>query len=116
MNELSNIEKPKNLKKVLFNTKQELSEADFQDFPFNLKKKGKNNEKLVKSPDKKNESDDNDLDNKLNAKGPINLNNVDLSGFIGQEKKISFMSPSRGRNNLYRKSIVKKTKAIFDKI
>ena len=116
VNELSNIEKPKNLKKVLFNTKQELSEADFQDFPFNLKKKGKNNEKLVKSPDKKNESDDNDLDNKLNAKGPINLNNVDLSGFIGQEKKISFMSPSRGRNNLYRKSIVKKTKTIFDNI
>ena len=116
VNELSNIEKPKNLKKLLFNTKQELSEADFQDFPLNLKKKEKNKEKLIKSPDKKNESDDNDLDNKLNAKSPINLKNIDLSGFIGQEKKISFMSPSRGRNNLYRKSIVKKTKSIFDNL
>ena len=116
INELSNIAKPKNLKKFLFNTKQELSEADFQDFPLNLKKKEKDIEKITKSPNRKNESDDNDLDNKLNAKGPINLNNVDLSGFIGQEKKISFMSPSRGRNNLYRKSIVKKTKTIFDNI
>jgi len=116
VNELSNIAKPKNLKKFLFNTKQELSEADFQDFPLNLKKKEKDIEKITKSPNRKNESDDNDLDNKLNAKGPINLKNIDFSGFIGQEKKISFMSPSRGRNNLYRKSIVKKTKTIFDNI
>jgi len=116
VNELSNIAKPKNLKKFLFNTKQELSEADFQDFPLNLKKKEKDIEKITKSPNRKNESDDNDLDNKLNAKSPINLKNIDFSGFIGQEKKISFMSPSRGRNNLYRKSIVKKTKTIFDNI
>ena len=116
VNELSNIAKPKNLKKFLFNTKQELSEADFQDFPLNLKKKEKDLEKITKSPNRKNESDDNDLDNKLNAKSPINLKNIDFSGFIGQEKKISFMSPSRGRNNLYRKSIVKKTKTIFDNI
>ena len=116
VNELSNIAKPKNLKKFLFNTKQELSEADFQDFPLNLKKKEKDIEKITKSPNRKNESDDNDLDNKLNAKNPINLKNIDFSGFIGQEKKISFMSPSRGRNNLYRKSIVKKTKTIFDNI
>ena len=116
VNELSNIAKPKNLKKFLFNTKQELSEADFQDFPLNLKKKEKDIEKITKSPNRKNESDDNDLDNKLNAKSPINLKNIDFSGFIGQEKKISFMSPSRGRNNLYRKSIVKKTKSIFDNI
>ena len=116
VNELSNIAKPKNLKKFLFNTKQELSEADFQDFPLNLKKKEKDLEKITKSPNRKNESDDNDLDNKLNAKSPINLKNIDFSGFIGQEKKISFMSPSRGRNNLYRKSIVKKTKSIFDNI
>ena len=116
VNELSNIAKPKNLKKFLFNTKQELSEADFQDFPLNLKKKEKDIEKMTKSPNRKNESDDNDLDNKLNAKSPINLKNIDFSGFIGQEKKISFMSPSRGRNNLYRKSIVKKTKTIFDNI
>ena len=116
VNELSNIAKPKNLKKFLFNTKQELSEADFQDFPLNLKKKEKDLEKITKSPNRKNESDDNDLDNKLNAKNPINLKNIDFSGFIGQEKKISFMSPSRGRNNLYRKSIVKKTKSIFDNI
>ena len=116
VNELSNIAKPKNLKKFLFNTKQELSEADFQDFPLNLKKKEKDIEKITKSPNRKNESDDNDLDNKLNAKNPINLKNIDFSGFIGQEKKISFMSPSRGRNNLYRKSIVKKTKSIFDNI
>ena len=116
VNELSNIAKPKNLKKFLFNTKQELSEADFQDFPLNLKKKEKDLEKITKSPNRKNESDDNDLDNKLNSKGPINLKNIDFSGFIGQEKKISFMSPSRGRNNLYRKSIVKKTKSIFDNI
>ena len=116
MNELSNIEKPKNLKKFLFNTKQELSEADFQDFPFNLKKKEKDKEKTAKSLDKKNESEDNELDNKLNAKSPINLNKIDFSGFIGQEKKISFMSPSRGRNKLYKKSIVKKTKSIFDNI
>ena len=116
VNELSNIAKPKNLKKFLFNTKQELSEADFQDFPLNLKKKEKDLEKITKSPNRKNESDDNDLDNKLNAKNPINLKNIDFSGFIGQEKKISFMSPSRGRNNLYRKSIVKKTKTIFDNI
>ena len=116
VNELSNIAKPKNLKKFLINTKQELSEADFQDFPLNLKKKEKDIEKITKSPNRKNESDDNDLDNKLNAKSPINLKNIDFSGFIGQEKKISFMSPSRGRNNLYRKSIVKKTKTIFDNI
>ena len=114
VNELSSIEKPKNLKKFLFNTKQELSEADFQDFPFNLKKKEK--EKITKSPEKKNESEDNELNNEMKAKNHINLKNIDFHGFIGTEKKISFMSPSRGRNNLYRKSIVKKTKAIFDKI
>ena len=114
VNELSNIAKPKNLKKFLFNTKQELSEADFQDFPFNLKKKEK--EKITKTPEKKNESEDNELNNEMKAKNHINLKNIDFHGFIGTEKKISFMSPSRGRNNLYRKSIVKKTKAIFDKI
>jgi hypothetical protein len=114
INELSNIEKPKNLKKFLFNTKQELSEADFQDFPFNLKKKEK--EKNPKSPEKKNEGEDDELVKNLKAKNPINLKNIDFSAFIGPEKKISFMSPARGRNNLYRKSIYKKTKVIFDKI
>ena len=48
VNEISNIEKPKNLKRFLFNTKQELSEADFQDFPFNLKKKEKDKNMKVK--------------------------------------------------------------------
>ena len=111
INELSGIEKPKNLKKFLFNTKQELSEADFQDFPFSLKKK----EKEVKSPAKKNESEENDVnDNKV--KNTVNLQNIDFSSFIGTEKKISFLSPSRGRANLYRKSIFKKTKAIFDNL
>ena len=111
INELSGIEKPKNLKKFLFNTKQELSEADFQDFPFSLKKK----EKEVKTPAKKNESEDNDVnDNKV--KNTVNLQNIDFSSFIGTEKKISFLSPSRGRANLYRKSIFKKTKAIFDNL
>ena len=114
INELSNIEKPKNLKKFLFNTKQELSEADFQDFPFNLKKKEK--DKNPKSPEKKNEGEDDELEKNLKAKNPINLKNIDFSAFIGPEKKISFMSPARGRNNLYRKSIYKKTKVIFDKI
>ena len=113
INEISSIEKPKNLKKFLFNTKQELSEADFQDFPFNLKKKGK--EKEIKSPTKKNESEDNDV-NDTKIKNTVNLQNVDFSTFIGTEKKISFLSPSRGRNNLYRKSIFKKTKAIFDNL
>ena len=113
INEISSIEKPKNLKKFLFNSKQELSEADFQDFPFNLKKKGK--EKEIKSPTKKNESEDNDV-NDTKIKNTVNLQNVDFSTFIGTEKKISFLSPSRGRNNLYRKSIFKKTKAIFDNL
>ena len=112
-NELSNIEKPKNLKKLLFSKKQELSEADFLDYPFNLKKKEK--EKETKSPTKKNESEDNDInDNKV--KNTVNLQNIDFSSFIGTEKKISFLSPSRGRNNLYRKSIFKKTKAIFENL
>ena len=112
-NELSNIEKPKNMKKLLFSKKQELSEADFLDYPFNLKKKEK--EKETKSPNKNNESEDNDInDNKV--KNTVNLQNIDFSSFIGTEKKISFLSPSRGRNNLYRKSIFKKTKAIFENL
>jgi len=112
-NELSNIEKPKNLKKLLLSKKQELSEADFLDYPFNFKKKEK--EKETKSPIKKNESEDNDInDNKV--KNTVNLQNIDFSSFIGTEKKISFLSPSRGRNNLYRKSIFKKTKAIFENL
>ena len=113
LNEISNIEKPKNLKKFLYNTKQVLSEADFQDFPFNLKKKEK--EKENKSPIKKNESEDNDI-NDGKIKNTVNLQNIDFSSFIGTEKKISFLSPSRGRNNLYRKSIFKKTKAIFENL
>ena len=113
INDISNIEKPKNLKKFLYNTKQVLSEADFQDFPFNLKKKEK--EKENKSPIKKNESEDNDI-NDGKIKNTVNLQNIDFSSFIGPEKKISFLSPSRGRNNLYRKSIFKKTKAIFENL
>ena len=113
LNEISNIEKPKNLKKFLYNTKQVLSEADFQDFPFNLKKKEK--EKENKSPIKKNESEDNDI-NDGKIKNTVNLQNIDFSSFIGTEKKISFLSPSRGRNNLYRKSIFKKTRAIFENL
>ena len=113
INDISNIEKPKNLKKFLYNTKQVLSEADFQDFPFNLKKKEK--EKENKSPIKKNESEDNDI-NDGKIKNTVNLQNIDFSSFIGTEKKISFLSPSRGRNNLYRKSIFKKTKAIFENL
>ena len=112
INEISNIEKPKNMKKFLFNTKQQLSEADFQDFPFNIKKK--KNEKNEKSIDKK-ESEDNEVINEK-IKNTVNLQNIDFSSFIGPEKKISFLSPSRGRNNLYRKSIVKKTKIIFENI
>ena len=113
-NEISNIEKPKNLKKFLYNTKQELSEADFQDFPFNLKKKEK--EKDIKDNNiKKNESEDNDI-NDGKIKNTVNLQNIDFSSFIGTEKKISFLSPSRGRNNHYRKSIFKKTKAIFQNL
>ena len=65
LNEISNIEKPKNLKKNIFNTKQELSEADFQDFPFNLKKKENNNEKKEETP-RVEESEDNDLNNPEN--------------------------------------------------
>ena len=113
INDISNIEKPKNLKKFLYNTKQVLSEADFQDFPFNLKKKEK--EKENKSPIKKNESEDNDI-NDGKIKNTVNLQNIDFSSFIGPEKKISFLSPSRGRNNLYRKSIFKKTRAIFENL
>ena len=113
LNEISNIEKPKNLKKFLYNTKQVLSEADFQDFPFHLKKKEK--EKENKYPIKKNESEDNDI-NDGKIKNTVNLQNIDFSSFIGTEKKISFLSPSRGRNNLYRKSIFKKTKAIFENL
>ena len=113
INDISNIEKPKNLKKFLYNTKQVLSEADFQDFPFNLKKKEK--EKENKYPIKKNESEDNDI-NDGKIKNTVNLQNIDFSSFIGTEKKISFLSPSRGRNNLYRKSIFKKTKAIFENL
>ena len=113
INDISNIEKPKNLKKFLYNTKQVLSEADFQDFPFHLKKKEK--EKENKYPIKKNESEDNDI-NDGKIKNTVNLQNIDFSSFIGTEKKISFLSPSRGRNNLYRKSIFKKTKAIFENL
>ena len=112
-NEISNIEKPKNLKKLLFSKKQELSEADFLDYPFYLKKKEK--EKESKSPIKKNESEDNDV-NDGKIKNKVNLQNIDFSTFIGTEKKISFLSPSRGRNNLYRRSIFNKTKAIFENL
>ena len=114
VNEISNIEKPKNLKRFLFNTKQELSEADFQDFPFKLKKK----EKEKKSQEKKNESEDNDLNinENIRAKNSINLQNINFRGLFDNEKKISFLSPSKGRNNLYRKSIVKKTKVIFENL
>ena len=111
INEISSIEKPKNMKKFLFNTKQQLSEADFQDFPFNLKKKGK--EKNIKTLAKK-DDEDNELNNEK-IKNTVNLQNIDFSGFIETEKKISFLSP-RHRNNKYRKSIVKKTNTIFEKI
>ena len=112
-NEISSIEKPKNLKKFLF-SKQELSEADFQDFPFNLKKKEK--DKNMKEPPKKNESEDNEINEVNQYKNNLNLNNIDFSSFIGTEKKISFLSPSRGRNNHYRRSIFQKTKAIFENL
>ena len=102
------------MKRFLFNTKQELSEADFQDFPFKLKKK----EKEKKSQEKKNESEDNDLNinENIRAKNSINLQNINFRGLFDNEKKISFLSPSKGRNNLYRKSIVKKTKVIFESL
>ena len=112
-NEISSIEKQKNLKKLLF-SKQELSEADFQDFPFNLKKKEK--DKNMKEPPKKNESEDNEINEINQYKNNLNLNNIDFSSFIGPEKKISFLSPSRGRNNRYRRSIFQKTKAIFENL
>ena len=112
IHEISNIEKPKNMKKFLINTKQRLSEVDFQDFPFTIQKKRKG--KKEKSIEKK-ESEDNETNNEK-IKNTVNLQNIDFSGFIGPEKKISFLSPSRGRNNLYRKTIFKKTKAIFENI
>jgi hypothetical protein len=95
LNEISNIEKPKNLKKNYFNTKQELSEADFQDFPFNLKKKENNNEKKEETP-RAEESEDNDLNNPENemdkqTKNNLIFQNIDFSKFVGAEKKFFLM-------------------------
>ena len=114
LNEISNIEKPKNVKKR-FNTKQELSEADFQDFPFNSKKKEKESSDKNEESFSKDESEDKELNNPENeSKLNLGFQNVDLSKFIGIEKKIYFKAPGRAKDTSYGKSQFNKRKPIFE--
>ena len=119
LNEISNIEKPKNLKKNYFNTKQELSEADFQDFPFNLKKKENNNEKKEETPRvEESEDNENNPENEMDKQTRNNLifQNIDFSKFVEAEKKIFFNAPVKTKDVSYGKSIFhkNKNKSIFE--
>ena len=114
LDEISNIEKPKNLRKF-FNTKQELSEADFQEFPFKLKKNENNNDKKDDTPSKE-ASEDNDLNNQDEemdkaTRNNLILKNIDLNKFVGVEKKIFFNSPIKTKETSYGKTIFNKNKA-----
>ena len=118
LNEISNIEKPKNLKKR-FNTRQELSEADFQDFPFSLKKKEKESSDKNEETLSKEESDEKELnipenDSLKDSKLNLGFQNVDLSKFIGIEKKIYFKAPGKTKDTSYGKSLFNKRKPIFE--
>ena len=116
LNEISNIEKPKNLKKR-FITRQELSEADFQDFPLNLKRAENNNDKKDETTSKE-ETEDKEI---VNLEKEINkdiknnqmFQNIDLSKFIGIEKKIFFKAPSKTKES-YGKTIFNRRKPIFE--
>ena len=119
LNDISNIEKPKNNKKY-FITNQVLSEADFRDYPYKIKKIENN-----KSIDKKNEteskdeSDDNDLNNRDNdiektIKRNFILQNIDLDKFTGSERKIIFNAPPKTKDTSYGKTIWSRRKAIFE--
>ena len=92
LNDISNIEKPKNNKKY-FITNQELSEADFRDYPYKIKK-NENNKSIDKKneTESKDESDDNDLNNRDNdiektIKRNFILQNIDLDKFTGSESR-----------------------------
>ena len=106
--EISNIEKPKNIKKNIINTRQKLSEADFRDFPFNSIRKDNDNKDEIAS---KEESEDKEIDFGYDKnKNPIK--SIDLSKFVGVEKKIYFKAPQKIKEN---KSIFKRRKNIFEK-
>ena len=113
LNEISNIEKPKNIKKFIYNAKQELSEADFQDFPFSSKKNDNNNDKKEKTTSKEESEDLNNPDN-IDKNLKNNFQSVDLSNFIGIEKKIYFKSP-KNKDYSNGKSIFNRRKSIFEK-
>ena len=110
INEVNNIEKPKNIiKKNYFNTRQKLSEADFKDFPFSSIKKDNDKKEETTSKD---ESEDKEID-LPSEKNIINpLQNIDLSRFIGTEKKLLFKAPPNIKDN---RSIFKRRKIIFEK-
>ena len=117
LNEISNIEKPKNLKKR-FNTKQELSEADFQDFPLNIKKNDNNNNDKRDETTSKDETEDKEMVNVQNEanqdlKNNQGFQNIDLSKFIGIEKKIYFKAPSKSKDS-YGKTLFNRRKPIFE--
>ena len=118
LNEISNIEKPKNLKKR-FNTKQELSEADFQDFPLNIKKNENNNNNDKKDETtSRDETEDKEIMNAQNEanqdlKNNQGFQNIDLSKFIGIEKKIYFKAPSKSKDS-YGKTLFNRRKPIFE--
>ena len=120
LNDISNIEKPKNNKKY-FITNQELSEADFRDYPYKIKK-NENNKSIDKKneTESKDESDDNDLNNnqdndiKKTIKRNFILQNIDLDKFTGSERKIIFNAPPKTKDTSYGKTIWSRRKAIFE--
>ena len=119
INDISNIEKPKNIKKK-FQTAQELSEADFNDLPFMLKKKENNNNDKKEETPSNDESEDNDINNQENEmdkamRKKLLLQNIDLEKLTGSERKIIFNAPQKTKDTSYGRNIMQsRRKAIFE--
>ena len=119
LSDISGIEKPKDLKKK-FKTKQELSEADFRDFPYIIKKKENNNNKdkkelILNSSD----SDDNDFNNPGNEmdkalKKKLIMQNIDLEKLTNSERKIIFNAPPKAKETSYSRTILTRRKALSE--
>ena len=97
-----------------------MSEADFNDLPFMLKKKeNNNNDKKVETPSN-DESEDNDINNQENEmdkamRKKLLLQNIDLEKLTGSERKIIFNAPQKTKDTSYGRNIMQsRRKAIFE--
>ena len=119
LNDINCIEKPKDYKKK-FQTNQELSEADFKDFPFGLENKENNNNDKKEETPSNYESDNNNLiinpENQVDTalKKNLILKDIDLEKLTGSERKIIFNAPPKTKETSYGRNILGRRKAIFE--